>query len=397
MYKMVVYGPSDEIFIWWGHAALIMENTRWNYSRVYDWGVFTYPSEDFLTDFLKDEVRYKCEYGYLNLGLYVEEDRDITIYTLNLDRRGKETILAYAENNVLPENCYYDYHEFRDNCSTRIRDIIDMGTAGQFRAAHENAAGRMSRRDHVRRFIWSKPFSDWFLGFLMGQDLDEEITKWEEMFLPVEIARNITDFTYIDESGRERRLVESVQISNSSKNRAPILNKPFETWLFALIPGLAIAAIFIFLGFRSRNFLPVSRFFLGLCQSILGLVLGASGCVLFFGYFIMNNDYIQQNINILFINPLLIIVFPLGIMSAINRPRHFSRKITPAKCLCFIWTYVFFTCCVSMLLWLLPFFHQQNQSVLAIITPVAFSLSVIPEKIREIVVINSKVNPNGIY
>ncbi|MDR1443299.1 MAG: hypothetical protein LBI94_00290, partial [Treponema sp.] len=26
--KVVVYGPSDEIFIWWGHAALIVENTR---------------------------------------------------------------------------------------------------------------------------------------------------------------------------------------------------------------------------------------------------------------------------------------------------------------------------------------------------------------------------------
>ena len=35
---------------------------------------------------------------------------------------------------------------------------------------------------------------------------------------------------------------------------------------------------------------------------------------------------------------------------------------------------------VSMLLWVLPFFHQQNQNVLGILLPIAFSLSVFPAR-----------------
>jgi len=183
LFKLAVIGPSDQIFIWWGHAALIVEYTQWNFSRVYDWGIFTYPSDSFLKDFIGEKIRYKCTRDVLDLEPYINEDRDIIVYTLNLDRKAKQTIMAYADNNVLPDNCYYDYNEFSENCATRIRDIIDMGTGGRLKAAFDNAPGRFSIRQHVRRYTWFRPFSDWFLSFMMGQNLDEKITVWDEMFL----------------------------------------------------------------------------------------------------------------------------------------------------------------------------------------------------------------------
>ena len=376
-FKVAIYGPSDEIFIWWGHAALIVEDIRYNYSRVFDWGVFTYPSDNFLEDFLKDQVRYKCESSYFDSGQYITEDRDIAVYTLNLDRKAKETILAYAENNVLPDNSYYDYHEFRDNCSTRIRDILDLGTGGQFRAAFGSIPGRFSVRQHIRRYTWFRPVSDWFLGFLIGQDLDREITPWDEMFLPVEIARNITGFSYIDESGVKRRLVDSIEILNSSKNRPPILNEPLDTRPFTLILGIMAGAVILFIRILQNKFQRTGRILMGIIQSLLGLFLGGSGCVLFFGLFFLNNDYIQQNFNAMFMNPLLLAAVPLGIMTAINKP----KKLNPQKILSVFWTCVFLAAVLSVLLWILPFFYQKNMDVLFMILPSVFALSCLPEKI----------------
>ena len=380
VFKIVTYGPSDDIFIWWGHAALIVENTRWNFSRVYDWGVFSYEGDDFLKEFLGDRIRYKCDSGFYNNSSYLEEDRDITVYTLNPDRRGKIAILDYVESKTLPENCYYEYHEFRDNCSTGIRDLLDIGTDGQFKAEFESIPGRFSYRQQVRRYTWFRPFADWFLGFLMGQDLDEEISVWDEMFLPIEIARNIVEFSFIDEFGVKRPMVNSVSIVNSSKERQPILNEPLETWPFTLALGI-LCAIFIFtLAYIGDKFPRISRVSSGIIHSFMGLFFGASGFVLCFG-FSMNNDYFKQNINILFINPLLLIIVPLGIMMAINRPRYFLRKINPERIIRIIWTYVFIAAAISALLWLLPFFFQQNQSVICLILPIAFALSSIPEKL----------------
>ncbi|MDR1908982.1 MAG: DUF4105 domain-containing protein, partial [Spirochaetaceae bacterium] len=166
IFKVAVFGPSDEIFVWWGHAALLVENTRWGYSRIYDWGIFSYPGNNFLWDFLRGRVRYKCTVDILDMTAYLDEDRDVTVYTLDLDAEGKEAILNYAQNNVLPKNCYYDYHEFRDNCATRIRDLIDLGTGGQLKERLAAAPGRFTLRQHIRRFTWFRPFSGRLLDFL---------------------------------------------------------------------------------------------------------------------------------------------------------------------------------------------------------------------------------------
>jgi hypothetical protein len=373
LFKIAVFGPSDEIFIWWGHAALIVENTKWNISQVFDWGIFSYPSDSFLKDFIHEQVRYKCTVGYLYMDDYIEEDRDVTIYTLNLDRKAKEIILSYAEENIIPENCYYDYHEFRDNCATRIRDIVDMGTGGRLKTFFSGVPSRYTTRQHIRRYIWFRPFSDWFLNFLMGQNLDEKITSWDEMFLPVEIARNIVDFTYTDDSGVERKLVESVQVFYTSKERPPILNKPLVIWPFALTFGLIAAALLFSIKVLCKRYSVCGRILLGVIQSFLGLFFGGSGCVLVFG-FLMKNDYFQQNMNILFVNPLLLFNVPLGILYAANK--HFL--INPEKLLRIIWSCVFITGSITVILQILPFFYQQNQSVLGVFLPVSFALSHIP-------------------
>ena len=380
VFKIVIYGPSDPMFIWWGHAALIVHNTRWNFSRVFDWGIFSYPSDNFLYDFIRERVRYRSAVGGRNMRPYIEEDRDIVIYTLNLDRRAKEIMLAYAQNSVLPENRYYDYHQFLDNCATRIRDIINMGTRGQFKEVFENTPGRLTLRQHVRRFTWFRPFQEWFLCFMMGQVYDKQISAWNEMFLPVEIARNIVNFSFIDYYGEERQLVSSVEFYNASKSRPPILHAPILTWPFFTKAGILIATILFQVKVFGKMYPRASRIFLGLAQSVFGLVLGVLGVVLTFGKFFMNNDYFRQNFNLLFVNPLLLFIVPLGILAAINK----APRINPEKCLHIFWTCVFIVCGITVILRPLPFFFQQNYSVQGLVLPIAFALSYIPDNLYKL-------------
>jgi len=370
VFKVAVYGPSDEIFIWWGHAALIVENTRWGFSRVFDWGIFTYPSDNFLLDFVKNQVQYKCTTGRLDFDEYIREDRDITIYTLDLDDKAKEAILSYAEFKVLPENSNYDYHEFRDNCATGVRDIIDIGTGGQFKTLFSNTPGRLTLRQQVRRYTSIRPLSDWCFDFLMGGDLDRPIKVWDEMFLPAEIGFYITDFRYTGNDGIERSLVKSVQQIYSSKTRQPVLNEPLTLWPFHLALGLNLAFLFLLIKILRRKFPLVGRIAAGISQGILGLFFGAAGSVLCFGLFIMPYDYVRQNINILFINPLLFLAAPLGIISASGR----LRRLQSEKCLRFLWTYVFSATLVTILVGFIPGLHQNNQSAQALILPAAFAL-----------------------
>jgi hypothetical protein len=375
-FKVAVFGPSDEIFIWWGHAALIVEDSE-GYARIFDWGIFSYPGDSFLKAFALNQVRYRSGVSPARWDIdnYIKEDRDIILYTLDLEASKKEAILQYAEINILPENCWYIYHQFRDNCSTRIRDIVDLGTDGQLSDYFDGTNGRFTLREHMRRFTWYSPFFDWFLGFLLGRDIDRNITMWEEMYLPVEMGRNIINFRYVDSAGNGRGLVSGIEIVNRTKNRKSILLAPRSQWPRSLAVGLSIAVLLLLARLFRRKHPCAGRLLWGISNSLLGLAFGLAGTILFAASRVAERDYMRGNINLLYINPILLAAIPLGICTAMGGKTAVGKYSIPAEtCLRFLWLYVFAAGIASALINLLPGLYQQNRSSLALILPAALIL-----------------------
>jgi hypothetical protein len=382
--KIAVMGPGNELYFWWGHIALVIDDAFTGESRFFDYGIFSFESDRFFSNFALGRLRYSCgasptERSY---RVYRNTNRDITVYTLDLAPRVRDEIRRFAETNVLPENKYYWYHHFKDNCSTRIRDIIDLASGGQFKAAFGNAAGRYTLRQHVRRHTWFSPLFDWLLNFLMGQDIDAPITVWEEMFLPREVGNRILDFTYTDPDGVERKLVAKVEELNRAVKRPAVLDVPRRQWPRELALGLALSALIALLALLGCKSPAVSRASLGLLQSFLGLFFGAAGSVLFFMTFFTNHDYTYHNINIIYVNPLLLAALPLGILRA--RGGGVGGRFSPERLLRALWTYVFLGGALTLLLRALPGIYQQNQVTLALVLPFAFTLSVFPPLIKKV-------------
>jgi hypothetical protein len=375
--KVAVFGPSDDIFIWWGHAALIVEDTVLGHSRMYDWGIYNYPSDSFMKDFAFNTVRYRCGVSNAQLHIvdYIGEDRDIVFYLLDIEESRKKEILDYAENNILPENCWYIYHLFYDNCSTRIRDLIDMGTGDQLKKYSENTRGRFTYREHMRRFTWYNPFYDWFLGFLLGRDVDKNITAWQEMYLPIEIGRIIEDFSYIDDSGDERRLVSNVEIVNRTKSRMAVLDAPRSQVPRCLAAGLTIAALLALNLFIRRKHPLAGRRLWGISHTLLGFFFGSAGTILFMASRIEERDIARHNINFLFINPLLLAAIPLGICVALNKKINFRKySVDCEQCLWIIWLYAFISALIAGFLGFIPALYQQNLPTVALVLPVTLAL-----------------------
>jgi hypothetical protein len=376
--KIAVMGPGDELYFWWGHIALIVEDAVSGQSRFYDYGLFSFKNAHFFVNFAFGRLLYSCGVSptEANINNYIRTNRDITIYTLDLPAVQKEAVWRFAEQNVLPENRDYYYHHFKDNCATRIRDLIDLATAGQFKEQFGEAPGRFTLRQHVRRHTWFSPFFDWFLNFLMGQDIDAPITVWEEMFLPGEIEARMQGFRYIDPFGGERTLVASSEILNRAVNRPAVLDKPRRQWIRELFLGLFIAAGLIFL-FWLRKIKPqAGRLFLGLAQVFLGLFFGIAGSLLFFLAFFTNHDYTYHNSNFLYVNPLILAAVPLGFVFALGKNQ--KKRLFSESLLRGLWTYVFLGGILSMIIKLFPGFYQQNQVTQALVLPFALVLSFIP-------------------
>jgi hypothetical protein len=376
--KIAVRGPGDEIYYWWGHIALVIDDAATGRSRFYDYGLFSFENDNFFRNFAFGRLLYSCGVSdaAANYAGYKAANRDITVYTLDLPAAAREKVWRFVEWNVRPENRSYYYHHFRDNCATRVRDIVDMAVGGQFKERFGEAPGRYTLRRHVRRHTWFSPFWDWALNFWMGRGIDRPITVWEEMFLPSEIGARISGFTYTDDSGLERRLVSSVEVLNRAVDRPPVLDVPPAGWSRELVIGLLMAAFSLFFSvLEKKNPLP-GRILRGLSQSLLGLFFGTAGSLLFFMVFFTNHDYTYGNINLLFINPLLLAAVPLGIVSALGGDA--GRRFVSARLLRGLWTYVFLGGLFTMAIKALPGFYQQNQATLALVLPFSLVLSFIP-------------------
>jgi hypothetical protein len=381
--KIAVMGPGDELYFWWGHIALVIDDSQSGRSSFYDYGLFSFDNDHFFTNFAFGRLLYSCGVSPArsNIAAYVNTNRDVRIYTLDLPPAERALVRDFAEKNVLPENRNYYYHHFKDNCSTRIRDIIDLATKGQFKERFGEAPGRFSYRGHVRRHTWFSPFFDWILNFWMGQGIDEPITIWDEMFLPAEVGARIGDFWYRDSGGLERKLVSSVEVLNRAEGRPAVLESPRRQWPREFALSLALALLLFFFYFlQSKS--PLWQVLAGAGQSLAGLFFGGAGLVLFFMAVFTNHDYTYHNMNLLFANPLLLAAVPLGIRYAIA-PNAAARE-RPELLLRLLWLLVLLGICASMLLKLLPWFWQDNIVDEMLMLPIVLVLALEPLGLKEL-------------
>jgi hypothetical protein len=382
--KVAVAGPGDELYFWWGHIALIVEDSDTGTSRFFDYGLFSFDNENFFYNFAFGRLLYSCGVSSTNrnVAAYISTNRDIVFYTLNVPSENKKKVRDFAEYNVLPENRDYYYHHFKDNCSTRIRDIIDLAVDGQFKEQYENAPGRYTLRQHVRRHTWFMPSIDWILNFWMGQVIDTQITIWDEMFLPSEVGKRIEDFWYIDANGVKQKFVTSIETIYEAEGRPIVLDVPRKQWPRELAFSLVLSVIFAFFFFLHKKNYHIGKILSGISMSLAGLVFGIAGLLLYFMNLFTNHDYTFQNYNMLFCTPLLLAAVPLGICYAFTKKA--EKQIFYNALLRLVWLLTALGIFISMAIKLLPAFYQQNLTDQMLILPLALLFVLQPAGLTEV-------------
>jgi len=383
--KVAIMGPGDELYFWWGHIALIIDDARTGQSRLYDYGLFYFDQDNFYFNFAFGRLWYSCgaSSSESNIAFYISTNRDVVLYTLDISPEKREAVRQYAERSILPENRDYLYHHFKHNCAHPILDIIDMVTDGQFKKHFTAEPGRFTLRQHVRRHTWYSPAVDWILNFWMGQDIDVPVTVWDELFLPSEIGNRISDFTYADAHGISRPLVSDVGVVYRAHGRPAVLDFPLRQWPRELVFSLILVLVLGCLFHLQKKSPARGQVALGIIHSLFGLVFGGAGSVLFFMSFFTSHDYTYHNANLLFANPLLLIAVPLGIRYAVSK--NYDVRLRSEFLLRLLWLLVSLGIFASMLIKLLPQFWQQNLTDQMLMLPIALTLSLEPVGLKRMI------------
>ena len=367
--QLVTIAPGDELYTWWGHSAIVVTDTRLGESRFYNYGLFSFETEDFFSNFAMGRLWF--EVGDMPtmaaLHAYRQRNRSIIIQTLNIPPEKKAEISRFVEINILPENRRYLYDHYYDNCSTRIRDILNMASNGALYKSTDVLTDTTFRRI-TRRFSGRHFFADTLLMFLMGQSIDERITVWETMFLPTELSKAIDTLMIETPEGEINPFVAERVVWNRATGRKPIPKTAGSAVPLALSCGGGVFLFIALIWYVVRRKPTVRRIIFGIVSCVAGFFIGLPGIILLFMSLFTDHTVTYWNENLFLANPLTFVAFPLGIFTAAGFQR--IGNITA-----WLWILLAAVGVIYIALKPFPFLTQNNWQIIALIMPILSALA----------------------
>jgi hypothetical protein len=358
---LMTMGPGKRVWERFGHNAIWIHDPISGTDQTYNYGLFDFRQQNFLLRFIQGRMWYWMQ-GF-PAELYVEQyrraNRSVWVQELEMTPRARKELQEFLEWNERPENRFYHYDYYRDNCSTRIRDALDRALGGRIREQTASAPTGRTYRFHTQRLTSNDPpvYTGLLLG--LGHPVDRPISVWEEMFLPLAVREHVRQLTVTGSNGAQVPLVRSERTLFESSDPLPPPTPP--DWLpFYLGAGLALGGGVFALGTRAPRS-RATRFWFLLLMSIWVLVTSIAGILLAGLWGLTDHAAAYHNENVLQMNPLALPL--LWLIPGFLRGRS-SARLTLGLA-----TLIAAISLVGLLLKLLPQFYQVNGSIIAFALP----------------------------
>jgi hypothetical protein len=352
-------GPGKQVWERFGHNAIWIHDPVRGTDQTYNYGLFDFGQENFLLRFVQGRMWYWMQ-GF-PAESYVESyrraNRSVWVQELEMSPAARQELQLFLEWNERPENRNYFYDYYRDNCSTRVRDALDRALGGVIRERTSRTPTGRTFRFHTLRLTSNDPpvYTGLLLG--LGQPVDQPISVWEEMFLPLAMRVHFRNLTVAGPDGRRLPLVKSERTLFQSTEPPPPAQPPSWTWSY-LLGGLAIGGLAFGLAGASQDSRLARTGFLATTW-VWWLVSGIAGLVVTGLWGFTDHSAAYRNENVLQTNLLALPLLWFGTRLVFGS-RSAARPAILLACV------IAGLSAMGLLLKLLPQFDQVNGSIVAL-------------------------------
>jgi hypothetical protein len=315
---LMTMGPGRQVWERFGHNAIWIDDPSVEPDTAYNYGLFDFRQENFLLRFIRGQMWYWMA-GFPTgsyVQSYIRDDRSVWLQELNLPARARLELREFLRWNERPENRFYHYDYYRDNCSTRVRDAIDRVIAGAIRAQTDTLPTGRTYRFHTQRLTANDPLIFTGLLLALGPGVDRPISAWEEMFLPLAMREHVRGVTLPGPDG-PTPLVAAERTLFESSAPAPPEEPPMWLHWYLLLGGIGGGAAWALGGAAPKR--RGARAGLGLLAAGWGTVAGLGGIVLAGLWAFTDHAMAYRNENLFQANPLalgLLVLVPLALAGA---------------------------------------------------------------------------------
>ncbi|GGD72482.1 membrane protein [Maribacter cobaltidurans] len=194
---MLTVGTGDELAAKFGHSAIRFQDPTLGIDEVYGYGTYDFEDPNFYLNFTRGKLAYTISRMPLNFfeREYKFERRWVKEQELDLNLAQRTAIVAFLENNLLPENKKYQYDFLFDNCATRIPQVFEktLGENLQFNLSHVKETH--SFRELIHQNLELNSWSNFGIDLALGSVIDRKATPYEYMFLPIYVYEQMKHTT----------------------------------------------------------------------------------------------------------------------------------------------------------------------------------------------------------
>jgi hypothetical protein len=307
--SLLTASPGDELYSVFGHSAIRVMDPVHSIDAVFNYGTFDFNTPNFYMQFVRGKLLYKLSVSSMEHfeADYYLEGRALYEQVINLSLSQKQQIFDFLLLNRLPENAYYHYDFFHDNCATRIRDLFDeimeprwaddqvlsseiMGPIRtdlnyEFDYRPDTAPYR-TFRDLLQPFLVTMPWSRFGIDLALGLPADKVAHPYNYMYLPDEMLVAFSRAQLNDGTPlvSEHRVILTKDVPLSP-------------------PGLITPLIVCWVIFLLALISYISPFFSKIFDRIFFTTLGIIGLLIVFLWFFTDHSTTKANLNILWALP----------------------------------------------------------------------------------------------
>ncbi len=300
--SILTCSPGPELYTAFGHTAIRVEDPNSELDRVFNYGSFNFNIPNFYLKFVRGQLNYQLaleKYKSFERQ-YSRDNRDVYAQVLNIDYEQKKSLYKYLIWKSQPENKYYLYDFFFDNCATRVRDVLKDEFGDSLLLPEKDYEKTL--RQMLNPYLASRPWMHLGINSVIGTPSDQAVNTHLAIYLPDNLDTVFTNSFLITKDGKipfvlERRHVikkndTGVQLSFYKKYFTPKIT----FWLFFIL-----VLIFTIIEFfrKSKNYI---------FDFILTFIFGLAGMIILLTWFGTIHRAADTNLNVLWALPTHVVV-----------------------------------------------------------------------------------------
>jgi hypothetical protein len=296
---LLTCGTGTETYSIYGHSALRIVVPEQKTDTVFNWGIFDFSAPYFAWKFAKGRLDYSVAGESLQMFLrtYFYEQRYVVSQKINLDAGETRKLIALIKENIKPENVKYRYDFFYDDCSTRIRDLLEKSIGEKLLYPPAESGKLPTFREMVGKYQNPFPWLNFGIDLIMGSPGEKKASFRDRMFLPIDMKNGLSE-TVINRNGKMTPMLQNPEVILDFE--IPVVKQMFlisPVFVFTLLLIIIIISSSLFKHIKVNNFIDIVLFSV---FSVLAIMM------IFFNFF-TDHQQMKWNLNIIWLNPFIIV------------------------------------------------------------------------------------------